>query len=215
VTNFDRVARPYRWLEYLSFGPWLARCRRAHLAHLAQARHALVLGDGDGRFLERLLAVNPTLTADVVDSSLSMLRLLERRVRRSRPRIRVHHQDALAWSPTGSYDLIVSHFFLDCFFPTELEQLLDRVLPHATSGAQWVISEFAIPHNALAAYFAGRLIGLLYLVFGWLTGLRVRRLPDYDAALLRRGLILQHDRRSLGGLLCSEIWLLPNTPARK
>ena len=219
MTNFDRVARPYRWLEYLSFGPWLARCRRGQLAHLAQARHAvvhaLVLGDGDGRFLERLLDVNPTLTADVVDSSSSMLRLLERRTRRSCQRIRVHHVDALAWTPTAHYDLIVSHFFLDCFFPAELEQLLDRVLPHARPGAQWVISEFAIPDNAFAAYLAGGLIGLLYRAFGGLTGLRVRRLPDYDAALLRRGLLLQHDRRYLGGLLCAQIWLLPNTPARK
>jgi ubiquinone/menaquinone biosynthesis C-methylase UbiE len=215
VTNFDRVARPYRWLEYLSFGPWLARCRRGQLAHLAQARHALVLGDGDGRFLERLLAVNPTLTADVVDSSASMLRLLERRTRRFHQRIRVHHADALACTPTGSYDLIVSHFFLDCFFPAELEQLLDRVVPHALPGAQWVISEFAIPRNAVAAYLAGRLIGLLYRAFGWLTGLRVRRLPDYDAALLRHGLVLEHDRRYLGGLLCSQLWLLANTPAQK
>ncbi len=215
MTNFDRVARPYRWLEYLSFGPWLARCRRGQLAHLAEARSALVLGDGDGRFLERLLAVNPTLSADVVDSSSSMLRLLERRNSRFHRRIRVHHRDALAWTPSGRYDLFVSHFFLDCFFPAELEQLLDRFLPSALPGAQWVISEFAIPHNALAAYLAGRLIGLLYRAFGWLTGLRVRRLPDYDAALLRRGLLLQHDRRYLGGLLCSQIWLLPNTAAQK
>ena len=214
--NFDRVARPYRWLEYITFGPWLARCRNAQLAHLTTARHALVLGDGDGRFLVRLLAANPILTADVVDSSHAMLTLLGRRLRRSQvhQRICLHHTDALNWNPIGSYDLIVSHFFLDCFFPHQLEQLFDSVLPHALPGAQWVISEFAIPRNPFAACFAHGIIRWLYRAFGWTTGLRVRALPDYAASLLRRGWLPIHDRRYLAGLLCSELWTL-SIPPRK
>ena len=212
--NFDRVARPYRWLEYLSFGPWLERCRGAQLAHLTGARRALLLGDGDGRFLARLLAANPTLTADVVDSSQSMLTILDHRIRSSGPqarrRICLHHADSLEWNLSGSYDLIVSHFFLDCFFPYQLEQLFDRVLPHALPGARWVISEFAIPRNPLAACLARGIIGLLYRAFGLLAGLPVRALPEHANPLLSRGLVLSHDRRSLGGLLCSQVWTRPN-----
>jgi ubiquinone/menaquinone biosynthesis C-methylase UbiE len=214
--NFDHVARAYRWMEYLSFGPWLARCRSAQLTHLTAARHALVLGDGDGRFLDRLLTANPTLTADVVDSSYAMLTLLERRLRRSgmHRRIRLHHVDALQWKPTESYDLFVSHFFLDCFFPHQLEQLFDSVLPHALPEAQWVISEFAIPRNPFAAWFAQRIIRGLYRAFRWTTGLRVRALPDYAASLLRRGWVPIHDQRYLAGLLRSQVWTLP-TASRK
>lgn len=211
--NFDRIARPYRWLEYVSFGPWLERCRSAQLVHLTGARHALLLGDGDGRFLARLLAAHPTLTADVVDSSHSMLRILDCRVRRSgrqaRRRICLHHADALEWNPTRSYDLIVSHFFLDCFFNGQLEQLFDRVLPYALPGARWVISEFAIPRNTPAAHLARGVIGLLYRAFGLLTGLRVRALPDYTIALRRRGLVPIHERLYLAGLLRSQVWSLP------
>jgi ubiquinone/menaquinone biosynthesis C-methylase UbiE len=212
--NFDRVARPYRWLEYMSFGPCLERCRDAQLAHLTGARRALLLGDGDGRFLARLLAANPTLTADVVDSSQSMLTILEQRIRSSgaqaRRRICLHHADALEWNLSGSYDLIVSHFFLDCFFPYQLEQLFDRVLPHTLPGARWVISEFAIPRNPLAAYLARGIIGLLYRAFGLLAGLPVRALPEYASPMLSRGLVLSHNRRYLGGLLCSQVWTRPN-----
>jgi ubiquinone/menaquinone biosynthesis C-methylase UbiE len=211
--NFDRVARPYRWLEYLSFGPWLERCRCAHLPYLTGARRALLLGDGDGRFLVRLLAANPALTADVIDSSQSMLTILDKRILRSGPearrRISLHHADALQWNPIGNYDLIVSHFFLDCFFPYQLEQLFDRVLPHALPGARWVISEFAIPRKRLAGCVARGIIGLLYRAFGLLAGLRVRALPDYATHLLRRGLVPSHERRFLAGLLCSHIWTLP------
>ena len=40
------------------------------------------------------------------------------------------------------------------------------------------------------------IIRWLYRAFGWTTGLRVRALPDYATSLLRRGLILSHDRLS-------------------
>ena len=215
AVNFDLVARAYRWLEYLSFGPWLARCRRAQLPHLAGARRALLLGDGDGRFLVRLLEVNPALQADVVDSSQSMLTLLQRRIRLyHRATIHLHHADLLAWEPSGEYDLIVSHFFLDCLFPGQMEQVFDRVLPHARPGAQWVISEFAVPRNPIAGLLARGIIAFLYRAFGWLTGLRVRTLPSYPAALDRRGLVLSQHRRFLAGLLRSELWTLP-TPSQK
>jgi ubiquinone/menaquinone biosynthesis C-methylase UbiE len=218
--NFDRVARPYRWLEYMSFGPWLARCRTAQLAHLTSARHALLLGEGDGRFLARLLAANPTLTADVVDSSHAMLMLLDRRLRKSKvhQRVCLHHADALQWKPTRSpmrpYDLIVSHFFLDCFFLQQLEQLFDSVFPHALPEAHWVISEFAIPRNPFAAWFAHGIIRWLYRAFGWTTGLRVRALPDYAASLHRRGLTLTQDQSYLTGLLRSQLWTLPIPPQK-
>jgi ubiquinone/menaquinone biosynthesis C-methylase UbiE len=211
--NFDRVARPYRWLEYMSFGPWLECCRSAQLAHLTGARRALLLGDGDGRFLARLLAANPALTVDVVDSSQSMLAILDHRIHRlgpqARRRICLHRADALQWNPIGSYDLIVSHFFLDCFFPHQLEQLFDRVLPHALPGAQWVVSEFAIPRNPLTGYLARGIVGLLYRAFGLLAGLPVRALPQYATPLLRRGLMPTHECHYLAGLLCSQVWTLP------
>jgi trans-aconitate methyltransferase len=189
----------------MTFGLWLQRCRAAQLAHLSGPRRALVLGDGDGRFLAQLLAAYPDLKADVVDSSAAMLRILARRIGRN-PGVCLHHADALEWSPSGSYDLIVSHFFLDCFFAQQVDQIFDRVLPHALPGAQWLVSEFAIPRHAIAACAARGIIGLLYRSFGLLTGLSVRALPDYTSLLLRRGLVLSHEHRYLGGLLCSQVW---------
>jgi hypothetical protein len=217
AVRFDRVARPYRWLEYGSFGPALARCRRTHLAQLAAARHALVLGDGDGRFLAALMAVNRSLTADVVDSSECLLQILERRVGQLGPeasqRISSHHADALAWRPTRPYDLIVSHFFLDCFFPQQIDSLLDRIVPYALPGARWVISEFGIPRNPVAALLARGMIRLLYQAFGVLTGLPVRALPDYASMLRARGFKLTMERPYLAGLLCSQVWCLSDHAA--
>ena len=83
--NFDRVARLYRWAEYLALGPLLERTREHFLPQLAGRRQALVLGDGDGRFLARLLRQQPGLHALAVDTSAVMLRLLRQRCLDSAP----------------------------------------------------------------------------------------------------------------------------------
>jgi hypothetical protein len=77
--NFDSVARIYRWAEYLTLGPLLQRTRTHFLPRLLHCRQALVLGDGDGRFLARLFQQNPNLQAVAVDTSSTMLQLLAQR----------------------------------------------------------------------------------------------------------------------------------------
>jgi SAM-dependent methyltransferase len=208
ATNFDRIARPYRWLEYFSFGPMLERCRFYRIAQLASTRRVLVLGDGDGRFLARLLAANPALHADAVDQSAAMLRLLGQRVAAvgAASRVRIHQADALTFRPDeGPYDAVVTHFFLDCFSTGEVLALAESIRPRLTPDAVWIVSEFAIPHG-VAGLPARSIVAALYAAFRLITGLRTRRLPNYAAALGRAGFTLQEQKSFLGGLLVSERW---------
>jgi cyclopropane fatty-acyl-phospholipid synthase-like methyltransferase len=212
TANFNHIARPYRWAEYASFGPFLLRCRLAQLPALEGARRALVLGDGDGRFLARLMRANPELSADAVDSSRSMLEILDRRISKmgdnARRRVTLHHADVLSWTAQDKYDLVVSHFFLDCFFEHQLERLMDRIAPHLVQGARWVVSEFSIPERVPASYLCGGIVRLLYGSFGLVTGLAVRGLPDYCAVMRRWGFHLTRKDTFLGGLLESQLWFL-------
>ena len=212
-SNFDLIARPYRWLEYLSFGPYLERRRFCYLNELDNCRRALVLGDGDGRFTARLLAANSEITVDAIDSSAVMLRLLEQRVARlgssASGRLQIRQMDALSFSPEGRlYDLVVTHFFLDCFSESEVGALIARIAPHLTADATWLVSEFAIPERRLPAYLSRTVVGVLYRVFGMVTGLKVRSLPNYGKLLKQARFELRQRKTHLGGLLCSEIWFV-------
>ena len=212
--NFDRIARPYRWLEYLSFGPLLERCRFFRLPELTSARRALILGDGDGRFLAHLLAANPALHAEVIDQSPAMLRLLHARVAaiHALDRLTIHRTDALAFTPTGTYDLIATHFFLDCFSTEDVFTLAQSIRPHLAPNALWLVSEFAIP-SGVAAIPARLLVAALYLAFRLITGLRTSALPDHPAALANAGFNLRNRKSFLAGLLVSELWQLAPNPA--
>ena len=207
--GFDLIAKPYRWLEYLTFGPALTRCRNHFLPALADRRRALIVGDGDGRFTARLLASNPHLEAAAIDLSPAMLALLTRRVAAAHStahtRLRTHLADARTFVPSGPYDLVVTHFFLDCLTQPELEALTLRLRPHLTPNALWLISDFRIPSGPMR-FPARTLIRSLYVGFQVLTNLRTTHLPDYAAALASASLSRTTQHLSLAGLLTTELW---------
>ncbi len=197
-------------MEYATFLRALEHCRFAFLPMLGGARRVLLYGDGDGRFLAKLLAEHSQVTADTVDSSAAMLALARERVRRLGPsavaRVYFHHADALAYVPSYACDLLVTHFFLDCLSEAEISALLLRVRPHLLPGARWLISEFAIPEGQPANWLGRLIITALYRAFHLLTGLRAQRLPDYASLLRQEGFTLRAERSALAGLLRSELW---------
>ena len=71
--NFDGLAKIYRLLEWLAFGQILETARFSHLDALKGCRRVLILGEGDGRFLARLIRQYPDLTVVCIDRSRTML----------------------------------------------------------------------------------------------------------------------------------------------
>ncbi|HTU51699.1 MAG TPA: class I SAM-dependent methyltransferase [Acidobacteriaceae bacterium] len=209
--NFDSVARAYRWMEYLSFGRMLERCRFHFLLRCSQARHALVLGDGDGRFTARLLTSNPTVKVDAVDASAAMLAVLHERVRTccgdADTRIQTIQGDVRRFIPTRQdYDLVVSHFFLDCLTDGEVSALIARLSPCMTQDAIWLVSEFAVPDRGWRRLGARMVIRGLYFAFLVLTGLQVRKIPNHAKAFDDKGFHVVEKSAYLGGMLRTEVW---------
>jgi len=204
--NCDPIARWYRFFEYGAFGRELERRRFAFIAETAHCKHALMLGEGDGRFLERFLDQNPDATLDYVDSSAGMLSLARPRAGVHQARVSFHHADVLAWTPLrDNYDLIVTHFFLDCFSQHDLAILIRAIAGHA-SQAKWIVSDFRQPRRGLAAVRAACWLKLLYSFFGITTGLKTRALPDHRTILAANGFRLERAIESEAGLLTSELW---------
>lgn len=158
------------------------------------------------------MARNAKLTADAVDTSAAMLTLLQDRCRCSAPnaglRLLTHRADALdylAASSSRAYDLVVTHFFLDCLTQSQMEALATAVLPRLAPNPLWLVSDFRVPDGAMRLP-AIALVRGLYLAFRVLTGLRARGLPDHAAALTRAGFKRIAQRRSMLGILTTELW---------
>jgi hypothetical protein len=205
--NFNRLAHLYCWAEWFTFGPLLSRCRCAFLPEMKNRHSALVIGDGDGRFTARLLLQNSHIFVEAVDASSAMLLELRRRAKLNSMRLKTHNADARELIPASSrYDLVATHFFLDCLTTVEVAGLAARLREDVTEGALWVVSEFAVPKTRYGRLIAKPLVTAFYNAFGMLTGLSIRQLPDHPAALARSGFRLIERRERLCGLLVSELW---------
>ena len=209
--NFDRVARIYRWAEYLSLGPFLQQTRTHFLPQLRDCRSAFVLGDGDGRFLARLMQQNPELSACAIDTSDAMLKQLKQNCASASAgadeRLQAHQSSALDAIPFADVDVVVTHFFLDCLTQSEVNRLTKTYSQVLAPGTFWVISDFALPRKTWLRPLAALYIRSLYLVFHVLTGLRVKQLPDPQAALTNANFRRTSRHDLLNGLIYTELWV--------
>lgn len=209
--NCDRIARYYQFLEYATLGRALERRRFAYLAETKRSVRALLCGGGDGRFLEALLRSNPDVVVDYAEMSAGMLRLAKARIVRLGPeftrRVRFYQDDLRRFRfNEGQYDLIATHFFLDCFDDDDLSHLVSRLAERAELGAQWIVSEFREADGSWGRLWTGAVIRTLYAAFHIVTNLKVQRLPDYEAVLREAGFQAEKSENALGGLLQSSLW---------
>ena len=205
AANFDRLAGVYRWMEWLSFGPsWHAAGRifRRNEAGAAGARSRR-----RGRALYSSAAsVKQCRTGGRGGRKRGHAARALRSAGRDAQRVRTYMADARRWTEREPYDMVATHFFLDCLTTDEVRELAARVRPALAQDAVWVVSEFAVPQGAYGRLVARPLIAFLYIAFGVMTGLRVRRLPDHGGAMEQAGFTLRERRIWLGGLLMAEIW---------
>lgn len=209
-SGFDRLARWYRWMELLSAGETLQRCRTEYLDEVRSARRVLVVGEGNGRFLCELVRANPGASVLCLDESGEMLRRARQRLHRrglSETRVRFVQEDVRRWEPSGGdVDLVVTHFFLDCFPIDQLESVVGRISKTVGEGAQWLLADFQAPASGWRRVRARLFLRIMYAFFRIATRLPAMDLVDPDPVLKDHGFRLCSRRVSEWGLLRSDLW---------
>lgn len=203
--DFDAIAPWYERLEKLTFGGALQRCRVALLDYADSARHVLIAGEGDGRFLETLQHACPSARITVVDASQRMIELARRRTGGS-ANVRFIHGDVLnATLELPEVDLVVTCFFLDCFEGREQSRVIQRLRGCLGPGGRWLWADFAMPETQPMKLLARGGITLLYRFFGAATGLRTRRLTDVKSDFRKFDMRPVATRSFWGGLLATAL----------
>ncbi len=163
----------------------------------------LVLGDGDGRFLARLVQAAQQARITSVDASAAMLARARARLSdQERSRVDFVHADArtIELSPS-TFDAVVTLFFLDCFADADVRRIVARVAPALTASARWLFADFSLPARGWRRWRARLYVTFLYAFFRWETGIEARRLPDMEDAIMNAGLRPSLEATSQAGLL--------------
>ncbi len=208
--SFDRLAPFYRAMEFLSAGRRLQRCREAWLEAVPMPRAILLAGEGHGKSLEACMRRFPEAALTAVDASAGMLREARSRLRRAGlddGRVRFLQADLLTWEPPpGEYDLIVTHFFLDCFSAESLARVVSRLAGAAAPEAHWLLADFQIARRGVARWRSQVIVGMLYRFFRVVTRLPASSLVCPAPCLESEGFHLHHRRDMEWGLLTSQWW---------
>ena len=208
--SFDRLAPHYRWMEWLLAGGKLQRCRTAFIGDIPPPCRVLMLGEGNGRCLVELLRAFPEAHFTCLDASARMLECARARVRAhglSDEAVEFICADALHWQPPeAEFDLLVTHFFLDCFTPEQLTALVPRLAALATPDARWLLADFCEPSSGFAKWRARWILRAMYFFFRRVTRLPARRLTPPDAFMERCGFTLSERRLADWGLLHGDLW---------
>jgi ubiquinone/menaquinone biosynthesis C-methylase UbiE len=208
--NFDLVAPHYRCLETIAFGNALQNARTYWINEIPAPQRALIVGEGDGRFLCELLRAHPKTDIDCVDASGRMVALARARVRRLCPQslasVRFLHIDVFNWSSSDSYDLLVTHFFLDCFPREQVGAIVTKLAQTARPGAVWLIADFCIPHRRFARIRAMVWVRTVYAFFRSVAAIPAKELVDPTPYLQCNGFVAR-SRKLSSGMLKSELYV--------
>lgn len=206
--NFDRLAPFYQTMERLAAGRKLQRCRVALLGEIPVPRKVLILGEGRGGFLLECLNRFPDCAFTVIDSSRVMLDLLEKRIgNEDLKRVHLIHVDLIDWQPPlAGFDLIVTHFFLDCFAPQTLAGIIHKLSTAAASQANWLVADFQLANGRFRNLRSRWILWSLYRFFRLSCKLEARSLTPPDAFLRAAGFERWSHLEFDWGLLKSEGW---------
>jgi ubiquinone/menaquinone biosynthesis C-methylase UbiE len=205
--SFERLAPHYSWMETVLAGRRLQRCRIAWLNQLAGCDRILIAGVGHGHFLRAAAQRFPDSEIVSVDASAGMLARAKSGMSHSSSRVQFIHAALPLWRPRSqSFDAIVTHFFLDCFPPGELDSVIAVLADGAKSRARWLVTDFAVPERGWRRYRAWTIHAAMYAFFRPISGVRARRVTPPDDHLRSHGFELKGRVRREWGLLQSDLW---------
>jgi SAM-dependent methyltransferase len=208
--SFDVLAPIYRLMERVLAGGKLHRCRCALLDRIPEPEKILILGDGPGRFVVECVRRFPHAAVICVEESPGMIAKARANLARCglpADKITFIQTDILQWGlPHEEFDLIVTHFFLDCFRPGQLETLVPAIAQSATKTAQWLLADFQEALTGWRRWRSRCILAIMYVFFRIVTRLLASSLTPPDLYLMRAGFVLRERVETEWGLLRSDWW---------
>ena len=207
--TFNRVANSYQWMEKIVFLNDLEKVRNFHVSLVRDAESILLLGDGDGRFLEKISEIGTDAQILSVDSSSEMIRLSQSKIHNTRLDVRHVCQDLQDFEFTKNFkpDLIFAHFFLDCFTENEVFLIVNRLSKSCPKSTKLVISDFFLPgKGSVSGIYRSILTYIMIRFFRLFCRISAKKLPNIPKIMRSTGWTCTSHKSLKDGFINSWVW---------
>lgn len=199
--NYSAVAKVYRIIEYVAFGVLLQRVREWCLDFSECAGKVLIVGDGDGRFLEALLEKYPNVEVDYLEPSAGMMEQARARVGNEYS-VNWISEELEEWGGASEYDMVVAHYVLNAMEPSFREGFQRALVRQTKVGGLVAVSDFSAP----STWVDSVLHCLMQCFFKLAIGQPCWSTERDDSAFRLSDCTLVQEKLWRGGWLYSQIW---------
>ena len=203
--DFSILASFYDFLGLLMFQGALHKSQIYFLNKLSSPSKVLVLGGGTGKFLIDLLKSNEVQDVTYVDISPGMIKKARGKVKNLGFEGKVNFIcGGLESIPNEKFDLICTHYILDCFNKDEVFTVIDKLKASLKPSGMWHFTDFY--QDESSSLFKRVLLKFLYSFFRLSCGLKVDGLADFKSLFKDRGLKLVEEKYFRGTLLRTALY---------
>lgn len=127
--DFGKISCIYSFLEKVVFRNKLQEYRCCFLDLMHEAQDVLLVGEGTGSFLIKLLTLNSTVRVTVVEVSREMVTQARSKVEpEDRVRVFFHEKVVSDFYSSQKYDFICTFFFWDCFDKKQIKRMFPNLV---------------------------------------------------------------------------------------
>lgn len=170
--NFDSIARFYDQLAGLVFGRAIKRSQALFLDQIKAGDHILIIGGGTGHVLLEIDKLNVPVSIDYIELSEAML--IKSRQQELSNNVEVNYSKGSTEKLSGTYDVIITQYFLDQFNPINLAAIINKLSRHQDKGGKWILADF----TKTKIWWQRVLLKLMYLFFKLTTRIDADDLTD-------------------------------------
>jgi len=151
----------------------------------------LLLGEGNGRFLLEVLRRFPNASITCVEPSAGMRaeqqKRLQKQFREMPSRLTIIPERFQDWSSgEARFDVLVTHFFLDLFTESEIDDIVSKIDRLAAPTGRICVAEFS-EATSKWGWFSRGLIRTMYRFFSLVANLKTERIPNWRRAFSNCG----------------------------